>query len=1004
MRIVICALAALVAAQLCPAQAKKNPDILKNLRFRNLGPAAAGGRVSSVVGVPGNPDIYYVGAAAGGVFKSTDGGITWKAIFQKEPVASIGSIALAPSNPNLVWVGTGESKPRNDVIDGAGVYFSPDAGHSWKFMGLRDAGQISRVMVSPQNPKVVFVAALGNVWKPNAERGVFRTEDGGKTWKKVLYVDDSTGAADLAMQPGNPEVLFAAMWRFRRYPWTLMNGGDSSGIYRSTDGGATWKKLTKGLPKGPLGRIGLAIAPSNPDHIYALIDAKNGILWQSTDMGDHWTKVSDNHALDVRPFYFSRLAVAPNDENKIYFMSMDLMESDDGGKTAHLADRGVHVDHHAIWIDPRNPKRIIQGNDGGAFLSMNGAKSWRFLDGLPIEQFYQVAKDSEQPFHLCGGLQDNGAWCGPSSDLGRSGVTNADWRLVVGGDGQYAVPAPSDPHLVYTDAQNGWVLRLDKSTHLAPFQRPVLETSEDMPPSKLNYRFNWTAPIAVAPKNPDQVYLGANVLFQSLDGGNTWKAISGDLTRNDKTKQNDSGHPMAHDISGAENYDTILSIAIAPTDPKVIWVGTDDGYVQLTRNAGKTWTNVTSHIPGAPQWARVYKIGASPFDAGTAYVSFDAHMLGDRNAYVYKTSDYGQTWQSIANGLPASPVFVVREDPNQRGFLALGNDHGLFYSSDAGAHWHKWTAHFPTVPVFDLQFDKAMHDLIVATHGRGLFVFDDIRPIEQLTSQIAADDFHVFQGGTGILYHHWQSDEGQPTPFSAPNAPGGVPIDYLLKAKIEPSAEQKAHHQTPVKIVVTDSAGTTVATHYGPSNTGINRFIWDMRYSGTRRLPSAIPPEPPRPGAPPETRFFTRGPLVLPGTYKIAVTVDGKTQTTTAKVEPDPNLHIPESNFREVDEAALQERSEFRALNAMIERLTSLKQQLDHFRHTAEFEPALQQKYTPLFSQAKDLEKKIDSLKATVYNPKIQHNVEEDDIHALTDFHGQLRGEAGDFASRYGQP
>ncbi|MGH9656236.1 MAG: WD40/YVTN/BNR-like repeat-containing protein, partial [Bryobacteraceae bacterium] len=390
--------------------------------------------------------IYYVGAAAGGVFKSTDGGITWKAIFQKEPVASIGSIALAPSNPNLVWVGTGESKPRNDVIDGAGVYFSPDAGHSWKFMGLRDAGQISRVMVSPQNPKVVFVAALGNVWKPNAERGVFRTEDGGKTWKKVLYVDDSTGAADLAMQPGNPEVLFAAMWRFRRYPWTLMNGGDSSGIYRSTDGGATWKKLTKGLPKGPLGRIGLAIAPSNPDHIYALIDAKNGILWQSTDMGDHWTKVSDNHALDVRPFYFSRLAVAPNDENKIYFMSMDLMESDDGGKTAHLADRGVHVDHHAIWIDPRNPKRIIQGNDGGAFLSMNGAKSWRFLDGLPIEQFYQVAKDSEQPFHLCGGLQDNGAWCGPSSDLGRSGVTNADWRLVVGGDGQYAVPAPSDPH------------------------------------------------------------------------------------------------------------------------------------------------------------------------------------------------------------------------------------------------------------------------------------------------------------------------------------------------------------------------------------------------------------------------------------------------------------------------------------------------------------------------------------------------------------------------------
>lgn len=413
---------------------------------------------------------------------------------------------------------------------------------------------------------------------------------------------------------------------------------------------------------------------------------------------------------------------------------------------------------------------------------------------------------------------------------------------------------------------------------------------------------------------------------------------------------------------------------------------------------------MTAHIPGAPEWARVYQIGVSPFDAGTAYLSFDAHMLGDRKPYVYKTSDYGQTWQSISSGLPESPVFVVREDPNLKGFLVLGNDRGLYYSHNAGGQWQPLKANFPAAPVFDLKFDKKTHDLIVATHGRGLFVFDDLRPVEELNEQIAADDFHVFQAGTGILFHHWEADEDQPLPFSAPNAPTGVPVDYFLKTKLEPSAEQKAQHETPVKIVITDSAGNAIATHYGPSNEGINRFIWDMRYGGTRRLPSAIPPEPPQPGAPPETRFFTRGPLVLAGKYNIAVTVEGKTQTTTATVEPDPNLHIPESDFSAVAQAALRERSELNALNAMIERLDSMKQQLAHFRQTAEFEYALRDRYAPVLARGKSLEQKIDALEATVYNPKIQHNVEEDDIHAFSDFHAQLQGLAGDFASRYGQP
>ncbi|HEV2178235.1 MAG TPA: hypothetical protein VGW33_13705 [Terriglobia bacterium] len=979
-------------------------DVLKNLKFRNLGPAAAGGRVTAVVGVPGDPNVYYAGAAAGGVFKSTDGGTTWTAVFKKEATASIGDVALAPSNPNFVWVGTGEANIRNDITDGAGVYFSSDAGHSWKFMGLRDAGQISRVIVDPADPNVVFVGVLGHAWAPNTERGVFRTTDGGKTWKKVLYVDDSTGVASLAIEPGNAHVLYAAMWHVRRYPWTLVDGGDSSGIYRSTDGGDTWKKLTEGLPEAPLGRIALAVAPSNPHHLYALIAARKGMLWQSLDMGDHWSAVSDNHALDVRPFYFSRLEVSPDDENKIYFLSFDLMESTDGGKTARVADHGVHPDHHAIWIDPKDPSRIIQGNDGGVFLSLNGAKSWRFLDGLPIEQFYQVAADSNSPYTLCGGLQDNNAWCGPSSNLGRRGVANADWYTVAGGDGEYAVPAPSDPNIVYADSQDGFVHRLDRRTHLAHFARPYLETVEETAPSDLKYRFNWTTPIAVSPTDANEVYLGGNVVFKSTDGGRNWTAISPDLTRNDKSKQVNSGGPVQYDLSGAESYDTILCITLAPTDAKVIWVGTDDGLVQVTRDGGNHWTNVAVKVRGAPQWARVYQIGVSPFDAGTAYVSFDAHMLGDRHAYVYKTGDYGRSWTKISAGLPEAPVYVVREDPNQRGFLALGNDTGLFYSADAGASWKPLKANFPTVPVWDLTFVKSRHDLAVATHGRGLFVLDDIRPVERLSGQVEAADFRLLASAPGTLFHHWETDEGQRVGYSALNAPEGAVIDYFLKSKLEATPEEKKDHETPVKIVITDASGRPLATHYGPSLAGVNRFVWDLHYEGVRRLASEIPPGPSPPGAPPEARFFTRGPSVLPGEYHVAVTVKGHTEQTTVAVEADPNLHLDLADLRAQTEAALDARSQVSALNEMIGRIDGMEQQIAAFQKTVQAESDLKAKYAPVLDQARSLDGKLKKLKATVYDPNIQHNVPEDSIHALASFHDQLEGMAGRLAGAYDEP
>ncbi|MBV9762266.1 MAG: hypothetical protein JO340_17030 [Acidobacteriaceae bacterium] len=984
----------------------ENHDVLKNLKFRNLGPAIAGGRVTAVEGVSSDPNLYYVGAASGGVFKTTDGGATWTPIFQHQATSSIGALALSPANPNHVWVGTGEANIRNDITDGAGLYFSSNGGQSWRLMGLRDAGQISRIVVDPQNPEIVFVGAVGHAWAPNPERGLFRTADGGKTWKKVLFVDDSTGVIDLVMQPGNSQVLFAAMWHVRRYPWMLVDGGESSAIYRSTDGGDTWKKLTEGLPEGPLGRIGLAIAPSNPNHIYSLIGAKKGMLWQSMNAGDTWTAVTDNHALDARPFYFSTLTVAPNDENKVYFLSFDLMESDDGGKTAHVADRGVHPDHHAIWIDPRNPNRIIQGNDGGVFLTLNAGKSWRFLDGLPIEQMYQVAIDSRTPYTVCGGLQDNSAWCGPSSDLGRHGVTNADWYVVVGGDGEYAVPAPSDPNLIYVDSQSGFIERLQTGTHLSHFVRPSLDSVEETPPSQLKYRFNWTSPIAVSESDANEAYIGGNVLFKTTDGGQTWQPISPDLTHNDKSKQEISGEPVEHDISGAESYDTIISITIAPTDGKVIWVGADDGYIQVTRDGGKTWQNVTPNIPGAPAWARVYQIGVSPFDAGTAYAAFDAHQLDDRHAYVYKTTDYGRSWKKIGAGLPDSPVFVVREDPNQRGLLVLGNDQGLFYSSDAGENWRPLKANFPTAPVWDLKFAKHSRDLVVATHGRGFFVFDDIRPLEQLSAAVEAGNFHLFQGGAATMFNRWEADEDNPVAFSAPNAPSGAPIDYFLKNKLKATEQQKQEHQTPVKIVITDQQGHAVSTQYGPSNAGINRFVWDLHYSGVRRLASDIPVEPPPPGELEEaqTRFITRGPRVVPGEYAVAVTVDGHTEKTSVTVDPDPNLHIDEADFRAQTEAALTARNEFRALNRMIERIDAMQRQLADFWRTLESEPDVKDRYIVLLRQGKDLDNKLKALKATVYNPDMQHQVGEDDIHFLADFHSQLGRLAQMLAFAYDQP
>ena len=1010
------------AAVAAPSAAPQGADSLSNLKFRNLGPSVGGGRVAAVAGVPGDRNIYYVGAAAGGVWKTADGGDSWDAVFKDQPTASIGAIALAPSNPNVVWVGTGEGNPRNDVVDGRGVFRSPDAGKSWQFMGLGGVGQIARIVIDPADPDVVFVAALGHVWAPNAERGVFRTTDGGKTWQKVLFVNDTTGAADLVMVPGNPRVLFAGLWQFVRYPWELVSGGAGSGIYRSTDGGLTWQRLKEGLPTGLLGRIALGVGPTNPNHVYALIETKQGMLWDSKDQGDHWTKVSDFHGLSARPFYFSLLHVSPVDDRRVFFSSYLLLRSDDGGKTTTPIDRGVHVDHHALWIDPQNPERMVQGNDGGVYVTENGAKSWRYLNNLPIEQFYMVsAGTSDNPYMLCGGLQDNNAWCGPSSNVAGGGgggggagggLNGAEWFTVAGGDGEYAVLAPSDTSILYVDSQNGNVTRVDWKTGLARSIRPYLSSVSEMKPADLKYRFNWTTPIAVSPRDANTVYLGGNVVFKSTDGGDHWTTISPDLTRNDKAKQVTSGGPIEYDISGAESYGTILTVNLAPGDSNVIWVGTDDGLVRLTRDGGKTWSNVAGRFPGVKDLeGRVYQIGVSPFDAGAAYVAIDRHQLDDRRPYVYKTTDYGKTWTDIGRGLPQDvPARVVRENPNLRGFLVLGTDAGVWYSRDGGAGWKPLKADFPTAPVYDVQFVQRTHDLVIATHGRGLFVLDNITALEQLTPDVLASDYHLFATLPAQIRVRPRRTGVAPTRFTTPNAPAGAVLDYYLKTALDTGAAAAPQPQDEqgrgersrrgrVIVIVTDSRGDTVVVDSsGPGKQGVNRFVWNLRHSCPTRLSFERPA-----GAEEEENPLRNvgGPRVVPGTYTVALIAGGRSASGTVTVEPDPILGGDPARFAAQLRAGLEWRNAMSALNEMLNRIVSLETQLKNTQQALRDNAVAD---TAVSHQARELGKNLKQLKDSLYNSEVQRDAGQDDVHYLNRFQDRLQGLGFGLALAYAQP
>lgn len=986
------------------------------MQFRALGPVEGGGRVCCVAGIPGQPDIYYIGSAGGGVWKTTNAGFSWTPIFSHYSTESIGALTLAPSNPNLIWVGTGESNVRNDVIDGHGLFFSPDAGASFREVGasiFHHAGQISKIIVSPSNPDDVWVAVLGHAFGPNAERGVYRSTDGGATWQKTLFVNDSTGAIDLAMQPGNPRVLVAAMWQTIRHPWGLDDGGPGSGIYKSVDGGATWTELKgNGLPQGPYGRISLEFAPSQPGLLYAEIQAHRGTFWRSDDAGEHWTMASDNYQLNSRPFYFSRFEVMPNNPDRIFFLSVRMSYSADGGKTSSPAGVTLHADHHSLWIDPTNPSRMIEGDDGGVNFSHDAGLHWIHTANLALEEGYSIHVDNDTPYHICEGLQDNGGWCGPSQAAARP----ADWRMVVGGDGEYVVPAPSDANILYADSQEGDIQRTDFKTGVSQNVKPLNTGTSgetnfvyDMPA-----RFNWTTPIEVDPSDPNTVYLGANRLYKTTNGGHDWTAISPDLTRNDRSKQQPSGGVVDLDMTGAETADTILAISLSPSDKNTIWVGTDDGFVQVTHDGGKTWANVSNNIPNLPPWGRLQQIECSPFDPNSAYIAYDLHEMDNDAPFVFKTHDGGQTWTSISAGLPPDySAKVVREDPNQKGLLVLGTAYGLYRSSDDGATWTQIHNGFPVAVTYDLKFVKGTHDLIVGTHGRGIFVMNNITPWEQIAAnqQIADSSFTLFPLLDAFRYTRGGGGGGglNADPFAVRVAqpPQGAAIQYFLKDTVlssrpQPAApaltpeEQQmaamaaqfgfdipAASRGPIAIEVTDAQGQHVATLHGSGHAGINQAVWNGSFD-----PSSV--KPPSSGSRGFAFFFGGGGgglRALPGRYKITVTPPGlPAQSQWVNLRDDPRVPTNMAALEATLKAGQAMQPDIDAMNRMLNGLDSLHDQLGSLQKNLAPMKA-EGDYAPMLTQASTLQKKVVSLQDD-FNPAPRR----EDYGGITKFAAEFNG------------
>jgi len=857
------------------------------LAWRNLGPAVAGGRLAAIAGTDRDPALVYIGSAGGGVWKSTDGTTTWTPVFDAQDVGSIGAVTIAPSDPSDVWVGSGEANPRNDVSYGDGMYRTTDGGKSWAHLGLQKTYAISKIALDPRDARSAVVAALGSPFADSPERGVYRTLDGGKTWTKTLYLGAQSGAADLTRGTKNPNVLFAAMWQFRRSSWHLNSGGPADGLYRSNDGGATWSRVTgNGFPTGITGRIGVAIAPSDARRVYALIESPQGLLWRSDDGGTHWKLVSTNTLIDERPFYYTRIFVDPHDENHLFTTSVRLAESKDGGATWRLSGKHLHGDHHDAWFS-NDGNIVLEGNDGGVGISRDNGATWEWRNDVPIEQAYRVATDARVPYNVCAGLQDNGSWCGPNDDHSDAGLLARDWSRVAGGDGNWTLPDPTDPDWIWGSSgggdNGGSLTRYNVRTRLSLDISPYLRNQNVVPPSTLRYRFNWEAPLAFSPHDGRVAYYGGNVLFETRDRGVHWTAISPDLTRNIKSRQILSGTPLRLDVTGAETYDTILDIAPSTAVANEIWISTDDGRVQLTRDGGNHWHDVT--MRGVGPDARIPTIEASHRDPGTAYAVVDRHFSGDRAPYVFVTHDYGRTWRSILDGLPSDQFArAICEDPRDSNLLFAGLENSVWWSDDGGATWRSLQQNLPPSSVRDLRVQTDLGDLVAATHGRGIWILDDITPLENAAHARA---LHVALFAPRLARQWEQYTPTVNARASGEGPPGPAIFTYYLAqpAKKSPRLDVLDARGTLVRRFDpetgdgTATSGNTTAT--ATNVAGFNRVTWDL---------SAQPPVPWY-RAPKWNRGPDSGADLMPGTYTVRLSVGDRQYRQPIVIAPDPRAH-----------------------------------------------------------------------------------------------------------------
>ncbi|MBI3402340.1 MAG: sialidase [Acidobacteria bacterium] len=933
-------------------------DQYSQLKFRYVGPV--GNRVTSIAGVPGNVNVYYAGAASGGIFKTADNGAHWDAIFDDQPVSSIGSLAVAPSDANVVWAGTGESFIRSNVSIGNGIYRSTDAGKTWTHSGLDLTGRIGRIVIDPRDPNVVLACALGHAYGPQQERGVFRTADGGRTWQRTLFVDERTGCSDIAMDASNPRILFAGMWELEIHTWGRMSGGPGSGLFKSIDGGLTWTRLNgHGLPKSPVGKISAQVSRSRPSRVYALIETGDGLpasdgtptqsgsLWRSDNGGEDWQLVTSDRRLRGRTHYYTRFAVEPDNENEVYFLSAEFTKTLDGGTTSiDLTDRLAPVgDNHDMWIDPTDGNRFVVAHDDGMSFSVNRGRSWHQVQ-LPVAQMYHVATDNQIPYNVYGNRQDGPSTRGPSNsrlakqydDDAAAPIPRGMWHSVAGGESGWAIPDPVDNNIIWASGTGygslgGTVERYDERTRQAREVEIWPESTVGVPSGDVKYRFNWTFPVAISPHDHNTVYAGSQHVHRTTNGGQTWAAISPDLTLNDKSRQQRSGG-LTPDNIGVEYAGVVFAIAESPREKGVIWAGTNDGQVQVTRDNGGRWTNVTGNIPGLPPWGTVSNIEPSRYDAGTAYVTVDLHQVNHRDPFVFKTTDYGRSWKPIAGDLPKSVhsyVHCVREDPVKRGLLYLGTENALYFSVDDGAHWLPLQSGLPHAPVHWLTIQEHFNDLVVATYGRGFWILDDITPLRTLTPEVTNATAHLFAPRPAYRFRNITEMMAMPDDAAeGHNAPYGADINFFLKAA--PLDQDR----DATKIVISDATGRTVRTLPVGKNAvaGLNRVWWDLRFDPTEEIKLRTPPlHVPdfRLGVDGTRKFPTGGPLsvlVPPGTYTVTLTAGAVRRVDSIVVRKDPNTEGSEADVAAQSAMLVEIRGNMNATAKMINDAESVRSQI----------------------------------------------------------------------------